>query len=264
MCAPIHSIRKAESWSVSSKTRTASSPTSTVSRIGAWKVRRSAAAGTAPRTSWTRSRLDHRQHEELGPARPRRGGLRHRPEVVVHAQGSEGRRPHYLVVNADESEPGTCKDREIMRHDPHLLIEGCLIASLRHAGQRLLHLHSRRIRARTRGAGSRHQAGLRGQADRQEQRPRLGLRRLRPPRRRRLYLRRRDRPAGKPGRQEGPAAPEAAVPGRRGPLRHARPRSTTSRASPSPARSCVAARPGSRASAVRTTPAPSCSASAAT
>ena len=41
---------------------------------------------------------------------------------------SDGR-PHYLVVNADESEPGTCKDREIMRHDPHLLVEGCLIAS---------------------------------------------------------------------------------------------------------------------------------------
>ena len=39
-----------------------------------------------------------------------------------------GDRPHYLVVNADESEPGTCKDREIMRNDPHLLIEGCLIA----------------------------------------------------------------------------------------------------------------------------------------
>jgi NADH-quinone oxidoreductase subunit F len=38
-------------------------------------------------------------------------------------------RPHYLVVNADESEPGTCKDREIMRHDPQLLIEGCMIAS---------------------------------------------------------------------------------------------------------------------------------------
>jgi NADH-quinone oxidoreductase subunit F len=39
-----------------------------------------------------------------------------------------GERPHYLVVNADESEPGTCKDREIMRFDPHLLVEGCLIA----------------------------------------------------------------------------------------------------------------------------------------
>jgi len=36
--------------------------------------------------------------------------------------------PVYLVVNADESEPGTCKDREIMRNDPHKLIEGCLIA----------------------------------------------------------------------------------------------------------------------------------------
>jgi NADH-quinone oxidoreductase subunit F len=36
--------------------------------------------------------------------------------------------PAYLVVNADESEPGTCKDREIMRHDPHKLVEGCLIA----------------------------------------------------------------------------------------------------------------------------------------
>jgi NADH-quinone oxidoreductase subunit F len=41
---------------------------------------------------------------------------------------SDGR-PAYLVVNADESEPGTCKDREIMRNDPHTLIEGCLIAS---------------------------------------------------------------------------------------------------------------------------------------
>jgi NADH:ubiquinone oxidoreductase subunit F (NADH-binding) len=33
-------------------------------------------------------------------------------------------RPSYLVVNADESEPGTCKDREIIRHDPHKLVEG--------------------------------------------------------------------------------------------------------------------------------------------
>ncbi len=36
--------------------------------------------------------------------------------------------PTYLVVNADESEPGTCKDREIMRREPHKLVEGCLIA----------------------------------------------------------------------------------------------------------------------------------------
>lgn len=38
-------------------------------------------------------------------------------------------KPHYLVVNADESEPGTCKDRDIIRNDPHKLLEGCLIAS---------------------------------------------------------------------------------------------------------------------------------------
>ena len=38
-------------------------------------------------------------------------------------------RPHYLVINADESEPGTCKDREIMRNDPHTLVEGALVAS---------------------------------------------------------------------------------------------------------------------------------------
>ena len=37
-------------------------------------------------------------------------------------------RPHYLVVNADESEPGTCKDRDILRHDPHKLVEGCFVA----------------------------------------------------------------------------------------------------------------------------------------
>jgi NADH-quinone oxidoreductase subunit F len=38
-------------------------------------------------------------------------------------------KPNFLVVNADESEPGSCKDREIIRHDPHKLIEGSLIAS---------------------------------------------------------------------------------------------------------------------------------------
>jgi NADH-quinone oxidoreductase subunit F len=37
-------------------------------------------------------------------------------------------KPSFLVINADESEPGSCKDREIMRHDPHKLIEGALVA----------------------------------------------------------------------------------------------------------------------------------------
>ena len=59
------------------------------------------------------------------PARPpARPASPHYPPGV---QVSDGR-PSYLVVNGDESEPGTCKDREIMRHEPHKLVEGCLIA----------------------------------------------------------------------------------------------------------------------------------------
>lgn len=42
---------------------------------------------------------------------------------------NDGVRPHYLIVNADESEPGTCKDREILRFEPHRLLEGAAIAS---------------------------------------------------------------------------------------------------------------------------------------
>jgi NADH-quinone oxidoreductase subunit F len=42
----------------------------------------------------------------------------------------ESDRPCYLVVNADESEPGTCKDRDILRYDPHKLVEGCLVAGV--------------------------------------------------------------------------------------------------------------------------------------
>jgi len=51
-------------------------------------------------------------------------------------------RPKYLVINADEGEPGTCKDREIMRHDPHKLVEGCLIAG-RAMGARAAYIYIR-------------------------------------------------------------------------------------------------------------------------
>uniref|UniRef100_A0A915HP95 NADH dehydrogenase [ubiquinone] flavoprotein 1, mitochondrial n=1 Tax=Romanomermis culicivorax TaxID=13658 RepID=A0A915HP95_ROMCU len=51
-------------------------------------------------------------------------------------------RPRYLVINADEGEPGTCKDREIMRHDPHKVIEGCLIAG-RAMGARAAYIYIR-------------------------------------------------------------------------------------------------------------------------
>ena len=45
-------------------------------------------------------------------------------------------KPNFLVVNADESEPGSCKDREIIRHDPHKLVEGSLIAGFAGAAGR--------------------------------------------------------------------------------------------------------------------------------
>ena len=136
---------------------------------------------------------------------------------------------------------------------------------LRDARARLLHLHPRRIHPRARGvcrprSTEAYEAGLVGKNNCTAGR----LRPLRPPRRRRLHLRRRNRAARKPRRQEGPAAPEAAVPGRRRASTAARPRSTTSSRSRSRRPSCAAAPPGSPASAVRTTPAPSCSASPAT
>ena len=130
----------------------------------------------------------------------------------------ESDRPHYLLVNADESEPGTCKDREIMRqrsapadrrlliackamqaHTAYIYIRGEYV----HERERLLAAIKQAYDAKLIGKGNVHGWDFDV---------------LRPPRRRGLYLRRGNRPAGKPGRQEGPAASEAAVPGRRGRL----------------------------------------------
>ena len=56
-----------------------------------------------------------------------------------------GSRPHYLVINGDESEPGTCKDRDILRFEPHKLIEGCLDYCICCSSTCLLYLYKRRI-----------------------------------------------------------------------------------------------------------------------
>ena len=58
-----------------------------------------------------------------------RGGAGFPTGVKWSFMPKEVRRPHYLLCNADESEPGTFKDRELMRWDPHQLVEGCLIAA---------------------------------------------------------------------------------------------------------------------------------------
>lgn len=58
-----------------------------------------------------------------------RGGAGFPTGVKWSFMPKESRKPHYLLCNADESEPGTFKDRELIRWDPHQLIEGCLIGA---------------------------------------------------------------------------------------------------------------------------------------
>ena len=76
-------------------------------------------------------RFAHRNCAQgLQPARPRRRRLPDRHEVAVHPAGQARRagKPHYVVVNADEGEPGTCRDLPLMMNDPHSMIEGIIIA----------------------------------------------------------------------------------------------------------------------------------------
>ena len=62
------------------------------------------------------------------PARPRRGGF---PTGMKWSfVPKQSAKPKYVLVNGDESEPGTCKDRLIFEHDPHSVIEGVIIAGL--------------------------------------------------------------------------------------------------------------------------------------
>ena len=134
-------------------------------------------------------------------------------------KGSDGR-PHYLVVNADESEPATCKDREILRHDPAYADRGVPGRRVRDGGAYGVDLHPRRVHPRAGvdpGGGGRV---LRGGAARAERlRLGVGLRREDPPRRRGVYLRRGDGAAREPRGAQGHAAAEAAFPCEYGALR---------------------------------------------
>ena len=62
----------------------------------------------------------------------------------------KGTMDKYLVCNADESEPGTFKDRELMQKNPHLLIEGIIIGAYCIGASQVVHLHPRRVRLRRR------------------------------------------------------------------------------------------------------------------
>ena len=128
----------------------------------------------------------------------------------------------YLVCNSDEGEPGTFKDRDIMRYNPHALIEGMAIAAYAMGcarGYNYVHGEIWETYERCEEAlAEAYDGGLPRQRH-----PRLGLQLppLQPPRLRRLHLRRGDGAARVARRQEGPAALQAAVPGELRPLRQA-------------------------------------------
>ena len=129
----------------------------------------------------------------------------------------------YILCNSDESEPGTAKDRDILRYNPHAVIEGMAIACYATGSAGRLQLPARRVPPRAvRAPGRGDRRGLRQRLARQGH-PRQRHRHRHPQRarRRRLHLRRRNRADGIAGRQEGPAALQAAVPGQLRPVRQA-------------------------------------------
>src|ERR1700732_4621329 len=93
-------------------------------------------AGAKKRGDWDGTRevilkgRDWIVNECKAPGLRGRGGAGFPTGLKWSFMPKESDRPCYLVVNADESEPGTCKDRDILRNDPHKLLEGCLLAGV--------------------------------------------------------------------------------------------------------------------------------------
>ena len=138
-------------------------------------------------------------------------------KAVVPAQGR--RCDKYLVCNADESEPGTFKDRELMQKNPHQLDRGHRHRGVRGRATKRVHLHPRRVRAAGRHPRRGDRGGPRGRL------PRRAHPRLRPPldvvvhRGAGAYICGEETGAARLARgQARQPAPEAAVPGHPGPL----------------------------------------------
>jgi NADH-quinone oxidoreductase subunit F len=153
--------------------------------------------------------------------------------------------PHYVVANADESEPGTFKDREIMEGNPFQFLEGVAIASYA-VGANVAYVYLR-------GEFWQLAAFLDEKIAEMEKAGYLGEKPLRhgilaahlhPPRCGRLYLRRRDRNARIARRQTRTAARPSAVPAFVRSYMASRPSSTTSRPLPTSRSSCRTARTG--------------------
>ena len=135
----------------------------------------------------------------------------------------KGAMDKYLVCNADESEPGTFKDRELMQKNPHQLIEGMIIGAYAiGANKSFIFIRGEYAHQADVLDAAVAEARKKGYVGEQDPRLRPHARPRRAPRRRRLHLRRGDRAAGRAGGQARQPAPEAAVPRHPGPLPGAR------------------------------------------
>ena len=178
---------------------------------------------------------DRREGQAVEPARAAAGPAS-RPGMKWSFLPKDNPKPRYLCVNADESEPGTYKDRLIIEKDPHQLIEAmrrldATRSARRPATSTSAASSTKGIRTLEKAVAEAYAAGYIGQ-EHPGHRRRRG--RVRPRRRGRLRVRRGDGAAREPGRQARPAAPQAAVPGDARASTTARRSSTTSR----PSRPC--------------------------
>ena len=224
------------------------------------RQRRLPGAGAGDRARTGRRHRGSRRLEAVG-----RGGAAFPTGRKWEAVAKAPARPHYLVCNADESEPGTFKDRVLMEEDPFAVVEGMTIAGYATGCERgFIYMRGEYPLAR-RADGRRHRGGARRRAARRRRHGRgLRLRHRDPPRRRRLHLRRGDGALQLDRGQARRAAQQAAVPGAGRPLRQAdrrqqrrdagqRAGARSSRAArPTPA-SAPAARRGRSSSASRAT-----------
>ena len=134
--------------------------------------------------------------------------------------GHDAPRPKYLVVNADEMEPGTFKDRLLLEGDPHQLIEGMIVGAYAIQARRRLHLPALGLHSWPRGASRRRSPRRTPQGYLGQQHPGLRLQPRAAPahQRRPLHLRRGDRPAQRAGGQARQSPRQAALSAGRRPL----------------------------------------------
>ncbi len=131
-------------------------------------------------------------------------------------------KPHYVVVNADEGEPGTCRDLPLMMNDPHSMIEGIIIACYAvRAHHAFIYIRGEAVHAIRRVTAAVEEARAKGYLGDNVLGIGLRLRHHRARRRRCLHLRRRDRAARLARGPARPAPAQAAVPGDQRPLRRA-------------------------------------------